>query len=210
MKNAYWIAIGLAGLVWTLPGIGQPKQVAAGNQQWLHYFGRVDLSEKWSWFNDGGFRFKEGFGQKSQYLVRTAISYHLHPQLRLGIGAGHWGTYSSGKLDQLEYRPHQELHLSQEVGKTIIGHRLRVEERWFARIGNGSDANPFSFRFRYRLQLRLSLFPISASTPDRKVILALSDELFINAGKHIVYNFFDQNRIMATLLTPSAITSSWG
>ena len=56
-----------------------------------------------------------------------------------------------------------------------------------------ASITPFNFRFRYLFSAEL---PLSKKEGVLKNIsLILSDEIFIQAGKQVVYNYFDQNRI---------------
>jgi len=54
----------------------------------------------------------------------------------------------------------------------------------------------FNFRFRYSLMAGIPLFKLSETDRDKKVLLNLGDEVFFNAGKGIVFNVFDQNRLL--------------
>jgi hypothetical protein len=89
----------------------------------------------------------------------------------------------------------QEVNLGNPLTKRlIIQQRLRIDER-FIHKNNGKellDGYDFNFRFRYRLQVTYRINKLEATNAT---ILKLSDELIVNAGKNIVYNHFDQNRI---------------
>lgn len=187
-------------LIITNSGIsfGQEKNVSTANQQWIQYYNQVQLDEKWVWLTDGGFRWKNGFDKNSQYIIRTAIGYNLHPSIRVSTGFAHLGYFLSNKVVSHEYRPYQELQFKQAFNKISLTHRYRVEERYFhlKLVNDKQSANSFNFRFRYSVMLNIPLWQLAKDQPDKLVLLSLGDEIFLNAGKQIVNNIFDQNRLI--------------
>ena len=94
-----------------------------------------------------------------------------------------------------EKRIVQEFNLSNSLSKRLtFQQRLRIDER-FIHKNNGKellDGYDFNFRFRYRLQASYRVNKLEA---PKATILKLSNELMVNAGKNIIYNQFDQNRL---------------
>ncbi len=176
----------------------QTKNVSYTNQQWVHYNNQIKFSQKWTLLTDAGNRFRDKFAHQSQYIVRTAIGYQVDPNVKVALGFAHLGFYSNDKLSRLEYRPFQEISLKQKYKNAEGGHRLRVEERYIRSTGteNGPVTYDFSFRFRYRYLFTFPLVSLSSTHPDKKLLFNVGDEIFINAGKKIVYNVFDQNRVL--------------
>jgi hypothetical protein len=70
--------------------------------------------------------------------------------------------------------------------------RLRNEQRWQQKIANDERTGEWRFtnRFRYLLS-----FTIPLSPNPKKPSLVLADEILLQAGKEVIYNPFDQNRI---------------
>ena len=72
---------------------------------------------------------------------------------------------------------------------------IRLEERFRRKILNDStlaDGTSFNFRIRYNI-----LFEIPLSRKGfvpKSVGFVVNDEVHVNFGKEIVYNYFDQNR----------------
>lgn len=174
------------------------KSINYSNQQWIQYYNKLHFSEHWSLLTDGGFRTKDAFNSPSQYIVRTGIAYQLNPNLRFAAGFAHLGFYRSDSLSSMEFRPYQEVLLKQKVGKVSIGHRFRLEQRVFRNLdpaGGLSSTGDFNLRYRYRLFLNIPLW-ISKNTAGRKLQLNVGDEIFLASGKDVVYNIFNQNRIL--------------
>ncbi len=177
---------------------GQDKILTTNNQQWLQYYNQIKLNDKWTWFSDGGYRWKDGFKTSSQYIARTAAGYALNPDIQVTLGFAHLGFYSSGNVDKIEFRPYQELVVKNKFNKIGLNHRYRIEERFLNPVANGGiqASNTFNFRFRYAVMMSVPLFRLSKKNPDRIILLAIGNEIFINAGKDINHNIFDQNRLI--------------
>lgn len=170
------------------------KNIETSNQQWFQYYNQVHFSEKFSLLSDIGFRMKEQFSHAAQHVIRTGVGYQLNKECRLVVGIGHFGSYSSERINKIEFRPYQELTLKQKLEKVGLTHRFRVEERYFKTIENGNiiAGTTFNFRFRYRFAIGIPIVSFS----NIKISFQVADEILINAGRSIVYNMFDQNRIL--------------
>jgi hypothetical protein len=178
--------------------IAQEKTIKRGNQQWLQYYTQMKLSDKWILLADAGYRMANNFRNSSQYLVRAGINYTLSPNIQVGAGFAHFATFSEGKINRDEFRPYEELGIKSKLGNIDINNRVRIEERFFNPVVDGHIKGPgaFNFRFRDALTVNIPLFNLSKTDKDKKILLSIGDEIFLNAGKHIVYNVFDQNRFV--------------
>src|SRR5690606_6903398 len=145
---------------------------------------------------DTGFRWKDGFAENSQFLIRTSLGYSLNQNLRAGAGVAYFGHYSQDTLNRVEYRPHQELQFKSVYNKIKFSQRLRIEERFFNPLNNPN--NNFNFRFRYSFIVSVPIFKLSKNNPDSMFLLNVGDEIFINAGKERPTQTFDQNRFVVS------------
>lgn len=182
----------LSGFVYAME-----KNVIKGNQQWVQYYNQTKLSEKWFLLVDGGYRWKQDLGKRSQYIIRAAAGYQIGPGIRVAAGFAHLGTYTDIDIIVVEFRPYQELTLRQDLGGPGLNHRIRIEQR-FIEATNNNDAQFSRFNWRFRYSLMFSI-PIIRQFPNHEHMslkLNVGDEIFINAGRDIVYNVFDQNRIL--------------
>ncbi|HEY5691916.1 MAG TPA: DUF2490 domain-containing protein [Cyclobacteriaceae bacterium] len=182
----------------TQASFAQLKNVQRNNQQWIQYYGQIELTDKWNILPDGGFRWQDRFNEKGIFIARIGVGYDLNKKLRVTTGIASTGAYSPTGLRRLEFRPYQELFSSSNLGKLRVHHRLRIEERFYKRILNGDIVNghDFNFRFRYQFSLSIQIIKIDYKNPNRILSLNVSDEIFINAGKEIVYNYLDKNRLV--------------
>lgn len=174
----------------------QAQKILYSEQLWLHSYHEGKVSEKWSVLLDGGFRWRDGVDDKLAYIVRAGMGYSISQKLRLGGGFATLGAYSGNSVMRREYRPYQELLLKDQLGKLSLSHRFRVEERFFKDLTVDFATLDFNFRFRYAIMLGVPLAHLSKKDRERKLILNLGDEIFLNAGKEIIHTIFDQNRLM--------------
>jgi hypothetical protein len=177
----------------------QTKQVQYDQQVWFGYNSQSRISNKWGIWLDGNLRTrKDYFTNFYQNVVRVGIMYYLNDVTRITAGyawinyfpdEGHWA------VSQPEHRPWQQIHWQTQYAKSSLSHRLRLEERYRRKILNDStlaDGYNFNFRARYNLvfQVPLSRRGIVPNTFS----FITSDEIMVNFGRQIVYNYFDQNR----------------
>lgn len=176
----------------------QSKNVKHSSQQWIQYYNQSKMGNKWIWSTDGGFRWNTLLNNPSQYIVRTAFGYQLNSTMKVSAGFAHLGFYTSEKFSKVEFRPYQEFLLNDKYKKVDILHRFRIEERYFKNVVDGDiqHGHTFNFRFRYQCMLNIKILKLSPANPDKALAVNIGDEIFINAGKKIVYNTFDQNRLL--------------
>jgi len=174
------------------------KQINQISQQWIQSYHEAKLNPKWILLLDGGYRWREGFAESSAYIVRGGIGYSLLPNLRVATGLAHLGFYTNEKVVRQEFRPYQDLQYKSSLGKITLNQRLRVEERFFKdkAIPTLSPEVDFNFRFRYLFLVGITVAELSNNFPDRKLILNLGNEIFLNAGKRVTTQIFDQNRLL--------------
>lgn len=181
---------------------GQEKKVSHANQLWLQYYSQIALTNKWSLLVDGGHRWQDVFQERTQYIIRMAAGYNLNPDMRVAAGVGHFGAYHTSDLSRIELRPYQELVLKNRLNKVSLSHRYRIEERFFYPVLDGEVQTPhsFNFRFRYAITVSIPIVKWPKESGERAILMNVGDEVFINAGKDIGHNIFNQNRV---LISPS-------
>ncbi|GAA0879500.1 hypothetical protein GCM10009119_24680 [Algoriphagus jejuensis] len=172
------------------------KNVISSNQVWIQSYHEGRISEKWNVLLDGGFRWRDGFDNKSAYIIRGAMGYSLSSKLRVSGGLAYLGVYEREKIVRHEYRPHQEILHKSAWGKVKFSNRLRIEERFFKDEVLDAATVDFNFRFRYALMVSIPVANLSTKDPTRKMLLNIGNEIFLNAGKEVTDRVFDQNRLV--------------
>jgi Protein of unknown function (DUF2490) len=181
------------------PVVCAQRQVTHQSLYWTRYYLQTSLAPKWVLHLEADNRRFWQPARQHHFIGHLHLHRQVAPQADVALGL----TYSR-QSPQLpdgsgptvpEWRPFQEVNLSQSLGKRVtLSQRFRLDERFIQR-SNATELLPghdFNLRFRYRLQLAWRLSPAGAVRP---LLLKLADELMVNAGRHIVYNVFDQNRV---------------
>ncbi len=191
----------LAALLPAMAG-AQQKQVTKEEQVWLGYFNQTRLSSKWGVWTDIHLRTKEDFfTQFSQALFRVGLTYYLSNDAKLTAGYAyvhHFPADNHRNVAQPEHRPWQQLQWHTRFQRLRLMQWFRLEQRFRRKIRNDdelADGYQFNFRGRHNILAQLAL----GGQPFRPGSLSfvLSNEVFVNVGKEIVYNSFDQNRAFA-------------
>lgn len=165
------------------------------NSVWLGYLNTTTIDEKWNVNTDIQYRTKEWLEKPSQFLVRSGLGYKLNDKVRITLGAAHFRFYLTSITTNGEWRPWQELLINDAVGKTKIAHRFLAEQRFNQKVVANKPTNDHSFnwRFRYRLEATRHLIKYGS----KGISLIIGNEILINAGNSIRYNYFDQDRLYA-------------
>lgn len=180
---------------------GQTKKSTDDVKQiWFGYFNQARLSNRWGLWADFHLRTKEDFTDNfSQLIVRPGITYYVNDNTKLTVGyayVNHYPAEGHGKVSQPEHRLWQQLQWHTKHTRTRLMQWIRLEERYRHKILNDSalaDGYNFNYKIRYNLFWEI---PFSSKLTN-KLSFVINDEVHINFGKQIIYNYFDQNRFFA-------------
>ena len=182
----------------------QSKNTDNISQIWLGYFNQTRFSDRWGSWTDLHLRTKEDFTNKfSQSIVRLGLTYYLNNVTKLTIGYAYVSLYPGDthkKITQPEHRPWQQLQWHTTFSKTRLMQWIRLEERYRRKILNDStlaDGYNFNFKIRYNILYEVPLN--KKGFVPKSLAFVINDELHINFGKEIVYNYCDQNRFFVGL-----------
>ncbi len=208
-------AVLLLGLLAAVPSrllAQNEKNVANQSLAWAGYFGTFRLTDRWSLWGELQLRRAEFMAEWQQVLPRAGLNYHLNPNVVFTAGYAYLWTYPYGKQPlplgqpRYEHRPWQQVTLLHSSGRVSFAHRFRLEQRflqnWTAAdpatgLRSIQDGYEWQNRMRYRFLLTVP-FSTAADRPQKWFATAY-DEIFVNFGRNIGYNLFDQNRLGATL-----------
>jgi hypothetical protein len=107
---------------------------------------------------------------------------------------------ASIKIAQPEHRLWQQVQFQKQYPKLTLTNTVRFEQRWRQKI-IAPDKLDDEFNFNYRLRFGINLqYPLRHKKLEKgDLSLMAGNEVMLNLGKQIVYNYFDQNRIWAGL-----------
>jgi len=174
------------------------KETQKLEQIWVGYFNQTHFSNKWGAWLDVQLRTKDHFTDHlSQLLFRSALTYYVKDAIRTSAGVAYARYYPAdnhSKVTQPEWRPWQQVQWYTKCGRNSVIQWFRLDERFRRNILNDSalaDGYSFNFRLRYNFSWKI---PLSAQVKKGSWTLVLNDEIHVNFGKQITYNYFDQNR----------------
>ena len=195
MTKSTHISILLSVLFATSLAQNNSPIIVRDNMVWVGYFSMIKFNDKWSLNSDAQFRTRNEVKNYSQALLRTGLSYKLNEKVDVTLGLAHFRFFITNEKTRGEWRPWQEVKILDQIGKVKLSHRFRVEQRFNELVKNREAVNEYQFnlRFRYRFDLRFPL--IKEKEKGINLYYILGNELMINAGNTIVYNYFDQNRL---------------
>ena len=165
-------------------------------QFWTSINSTARISKRWGMIADIHIRRTNSISDPNFYFLRLGAAYWLNDQISFAGGtAALWRATEtdSGREYALERRIYQQALWRAVIGKITFLQRVRVEQRWQEVLDTNSgsvDRVRFSTRFRFLISAAVQVFE-NPKLP-RPV---LSNEILFHAGKEIVYNTFDQNRL---------------
>ena len=174
------------------------KNVTYNNMVWFGDFTKAKLNDKWSIYFDFGFRRTEWLNKWSQVLVRPGITYNLNSNVSATAGVAYFSHYSSNYF-RPEYRGWQQLLFSETYGRVKVNHRLRTEQRFNQKVVSNELIYDYNYNNRFRYQLSFQAALNKKQIENNTLYFSISDEVFINSGKEISNNYFDQNRFAVGL-----------
>ena len=185
-------------------GAQTTKNTETSSQIWAGYFNQSRISNKWGFWLDAQIRTTDHFLDSMVSLVfRPGLTYYFNDNTRATAGYAymiHFPADNTGDISQPEHRFWQQFQWAINNKKTRLVQRVRLEERFrrkFESADELADDYYFNYRFRYNLTLQI---PISGNAfKNGSLAAVISDEVMVNFGKQVVYNYFDQNRFLIGL-----------
>jgi hypothetical protein len=200
MKKAIVFLITLVSLIKL--GVAQ-KQTTHLQQVWLAYNNQTRLSDKWGLWGDFHLRTNDDFfDELSVGIARVGLTYYVNNNTKLTAGYAYVNFFPTGAMNisQPEHRPWQQVQWHTNYPRLRLMQWIRLEERFRRKVLNNdqlADGYNFNYRLRYNFLFNAPIGkkPFAPGTFS----WVLNDEVHINFGDEIVYNYFDQNRFFAGL-----------
>ncbi|MDO8992898.1 DUF2490 domain-containing protein [Daejeonella sp.] len=131
-----------------------------------------------------------GFEPFKNFSLRNGIAYYLNSP---------GDPEFSSSLKVPEIRLNHDLGYSHNLGSIHLNHRYRMEERFIHKKQDDSLIDGYRFVERISYMLALECKLINSKNHDHEIYLKLSDGIYVNTHKGILFNSFDQNRFYAGL-----------
>jgi hypothetical protein len=172
---------------------------------WLRYTNRLELNPHWFLYTDLSERRLLFPDAQHQMLGRITAQYRWRENWAAGVGFAYSrqspnDPRAANKLVVPELRPHIEAVNRQPLGERVmLSQRYRLEYRFFKNVEDEELASGFNSYLRFRYKLEVNFWLRKKPNELGAVVWKLADEVMLNAGKEIVLNVFDQNRLSTSL-----------
>ena len=194
MKRIYFCLIILLG---SSDQAFSQKSTEVRDQTWFGYLNQMRFTKRSGLWIDLQMRYTDHFiRQKSQSFLRFSYTYYLTDGVRLSAGYAYITNYGqNGTANLPEHQPWQQVQWLEKKKSFNITQWFRIEERFRRMATAGVFTEGYAFNWHFRCGIGL-IFALRGKTLAPKTpFLFFGDELLINAGRQIVNNYFDQNRI---------------
>jgi len=175
------------------------KETQNIKQVWVGYLNQTRFSNHWGSWLDLHLRTKEDFTKNfSQAVFRLGLTYYFTDNTSFTAGYAYMNHFPADNhkyISQPEHRPWQQIVWIKQYPRIKTTQRFRLEERFKRKIATESqlaDGYGFNYRLRYNFLMNIPLGkrPFAPNT----LAFVINDEVHVNFGKEIIYNYFDQNR----------------
>ena len=168
------------------------QSISHSEQVWGGYMTSVRLNDKWALWNDAH------YVPTSFWINRHGFSYMFTERI-VGTFGYAWLSTATGATDKLvreEHRPWGQINFLFPINETYsFNHRFRYDYRIREDLEGGMPINGsytgYS-RLRFMTSLRRPL--IGSKLASNRPFISLNNEILVNFGQAIEWNYFDQNR----------------
>lgn len=182
------------------------REYTNNNNGWFMYIGNHKLSDKWGLHLEAQWRRYDIVLHNQQLLLRGGINYYWNAQVSLTAGYCYVVTYPYGALAAKamfpENRIWEQLNIKTEIGAVEIINRFRLEQRYVNAVvlkDAGYEPGDAIYTNRVRWMNRYSVPFKGKKIEERSFYASFYNEIYINFGKNVAYNIFDQNRAYLAL-----------
>jgi len=177
------------------------KQTDVFAQTWLGYITQTRFSNKWGlWFDAQLYTKQHMVKGLFQSEIRPGLMYYINNDTKLALGYTHLNNFPGDnhkQVSQPEHRTWQQVQWHNSYPHINTMQWFRLEQRWVRKVANDSALAPgsnFTNRVRYNFLMNV---PIYYNKKQTSWAATVNNEVFLNFGKNVVYNYFDQNRFFA-------------
>ncbi len=174
------------------------KEFSNSTGLWTGIYTKYRLSEKWFYYGEYHLRRRNNFiNDMAQIYLRFGATYLASKKLELTAGFVtplYWAPEQDlpGQDNVVpQYRLWQQLLLVQPFDRLKLYHQFRFEQRWKRDYVENS---PFKLTHRFRYKLT-AYYPLNNHhLVNKTLFLSAYEEIFIQAGKSITYDYLEDNR----------------
>jgi hypothetical protein len=178
------------------------KKIDQQSLLWTRYYNQIDLNNKWALHTEFDNRIFINTIKENLFMTRINGRYKINKNTEIGSGFSYFSVSTqepeiNSNFNIPEYRGQQDITWKKEFENSTLNQRFQIEERFFHNANKQSllPGTTYNWRFRYRFQADINCWKKN----DKYLKTIVYDEIMINAGRNIIKNTFDQNRIYGAI-----------
>ena len=178
------------------------REVSHTEGAWFGVYTKYRFNDRWAYHGEYHARLRDGINEMGQVYLRFGATYRIKRYLDFTLGVVtpfYWAPNPDGEnIDNVvpQYRIWQQAILATPFDHIKVLHQLRMEQRWRRDYLEGS---PFELTYRFRYKLTVYIPLNHQDFGPNTLFLALYEEIFMQAGKSVIYNHFEDNRAFVGL-----------
>ncbi|MEO9966696.1 MAG: DUF2490 domain-containing protein [Reichenbachiella sp.] len=205
LKHFFTITLIFAIALTTKAQVGSlpdEKEKITSNGVWLGFYTKYHFNDKWAYYGEYHIRKRDGFNDMAQIYLRFGATYTLAKYVDVTVGfvnPYYWAPdQDDPNVDNVvpQFRTWEQMVFATPFDHIKLFHQIRIEQRFKRDYEKGSEFK-LTHRFRYKLTLYVPLN--KPAFENHTLFLSMYEEIFIQAGKSIVYNHLEDNRLFAGL-----------
>ncbi len=174
------------------------KVIHRYDQIWLGYFNQARFSDRWgTWADLQCFTKQEFFSNLFENVISAGATYYITNDVKFTAAYSFAHLYPTDNLAQPEHRPWQQIMWHSNHQRLRLIQWFRLDERFRRKVDGDKLDDGYNFNYRARYNFSLSVALGKEPFAPNTLSFAMGNELFINFGKQITYNYFDQDRFFA-------------
>lgn len=180
------------------------KHIKHNVEGWLGLYTKYRLAPKWYYYGEYHYRRRDNFQSMANIYLRFGVTHIPNPNME--FTAGVVTPFYWAKKDQLDdpnvdnvvpqFRFWQQTVFVMRFDRAKVYHQVRTEQRWAKK--NYIDA-PFKLTFRFRYKISTYIPLNHDHLVPGTLFLSAYEEIFMQAGKSILFNHFEDNRMFVGL-----------
>ncbi len=177
--------------------IPESKSMHHSSELWLGVYTKYRIQEKLYYYGEYHLRRKEFINSMGQIYLRFGLSYVVNKNFEVTGGIVtplYWAPNQElPNIDKVvhQFRFWQQFLFIQPFDRLKIYHQIRLEQRWRRAF---QEESPFEFSLRMRYKI-LGYYPLNNhKLVNNTLFLSMYEEIFMQAGKPVVFDHFEDNR----------------
>lgn len=175
------------------------KKITNEQGFWLGYYTKFRLGRRLFYYGEYHMRRKGFMDEIDKVYLRFGATYFLTKELEFTAGIASPINFSSEALTDdaydravLEFRFWEQALFVVPVLRSKTYHQIRFEQRWKRKNKKGAPyVNNYRWRYKFTIYVPLNNHHLQPGT----IFYSFYDEIFMQSGEGITYNYFEDNRM---------------